>query len=195
MSTENQKLFAIMFGIVLLSILELPIVYAQTAPTGGGMGGTGMSGSGYSGQGGQGFQGQYGNSTSHGSHGGSFSHSGNFTGNAGASQMTSRSGNFSQNGAAYNMTGHSKYQNMPTGANTSSTTTPPSIPTTPMTSTPTATTMQNVLPPLQQFKSGTPANKVSCEEGFQLIIKAEDGSPACVDSATYSLLVERGWGH
>ncbi|MGB9002244.1 MAG: hypothetical protein WCC52_00370 [Nitrosotalea sp.] len=187
MNAEKQKLFTIMVVIVLFSILGLSTVYAQTAPAGG------MSGSGYSGQGGQGFQGQYGNSTSHGSHSGSFSHSGNFTRNTGASQMTSHSGNFSQNGAAYNMTGYNKYQNMPPGTNASSTI--PSGTTTPGTSTPTAATMQNMLPPLQQFKSGTPANKISCEEGFQLIIKAEDGSPACVSSGTYSLLVERGWGH
>lgn len=173
-----------MVGIVLFSILGLSTVYAQTAPTGG-MGGMGMSGSGYSGQ--------YGNSTSHGSHSGSFSHSGNFTRNAGAYNMTAHSGNFSQNGAAYNMTGHSKYQNMPPGTNAS--TVPSGIPVTPVTSAPTANTVQNALPPLQQFRSGTPANKISCEEGFQLIIKAEDGSPACVSSGTYSLLVERGWGH
>jgi len=189
MNTENQKLFTIMVGIVLFSILGLSTVYAQTAPAGS----MGMSGSGYGGQGGQGFQGQYGNSTSHGSHSGSFSHSGNFTRNADTSQMTSHSGNFSQNGAAYNMTGYSKYQNMSSSTNTSSI--PSGIPTEPVTSTPAVTAMQNMLPPLQQFKSGTPVNKISCEEGFQLIIKAEDGSPACVTSGTYSLLVERGWGH
>lgn len=190
MTPENQKLFTMVVGIVLFSILGLSTVYAQTSPAGG----MGMSGSGYSGQGGQGFQGQYGNSTSHGSHSGSFSHSGNFTRSTGASQMGSHSGNFSQNGAAYNMTGRGAYQNMPPGTNASSAV-PSGIPTAPVTSTPAVAAMQNMLPPLQQFKSGTPANKISCEAGFQLIIKAEDGSPACVSSGTYSLLVERGWGH
>lgn len=182
-----------MVGIVLFSILGLSTVYAQTSPAGG-MGGMGGMGGGMGGMSGSGYSGQYGNSTSHGSHSGSFSHSGNFTRTAGGSQMGSHSGNFSQNGAAYNMTGHGGYQNMPSGTNASSTI-PSGIPAAPMTSTPAVTAMQNMLPPLQQFKSGTPANKITCEAGFQLIIKAEDGSPACVSSGTYSLLVARGWGH
>jgi hypothetical protein len=181
MNTENQKLFTIMTGIVLFSILSLSTVYAQTPPTGG-MGGMSMPGSGYSGQ--------YGNSTFHGSHSGSFSHSGNFTRNETAYNMNS----FNHTKSAYpggNNTISST--NMPTGTNASSTI-PSNTPVAPMTSTPT-TTLQNILSPLQQFRSGTPANKISCEEGFQLIIKSEDGSPACVDSGTYTLLVERGWGH
>src|SRR2546428_6485897 len=34
--------------------------------------------------------------------------------------------------------------------------------------------------PLKQFKSGIAANDIKCEQGLQLVIKAEDGSPACV---------------
>ena len=48
--------------------------------------------------------------------------------------------------------------------------------------------------PLKQFKSGTPANDVKCEQGLQLVIKVEDDSPACVKLQTEQKLVERGWG-
>lgn len=49
--------------------------------------------------------------------------------------------------------------------------------------------------PLKQFKSGIPATKVVCKQGFQLIIKAEDGSPACVKSEDVTKLVsQRMWG-
>lgn len=47
--------------------------------------------------------------------------------------------------------------------------------------------------PLEQFKAGTPANDVKCNDGLQLLIKAEDGSPACVKPDTAQKLVERGW--
>jgi len=47
--------------------------------------------------------------------------------------------------------------------------------------------------PLQQLKLGIEAKNVVCNGGFQLIIKAEDGSPACVKPNTSKILVERGW--
>jgi len=47
--------------------------------------------------------------------------------------------------------------------------------------------------PLYQFKVGIPANKVVCADGFVLIIKAEDDSPACVKPDTAQKLIERGW--
>jgi hypothetical protein len=47
--------------------------------------------------------------------------------------------------------------------------------------------------PLQQFKSGTPASNVKCNDSLQLIIKAEDGSPVCVKHDTVQKLIERGW--
>lgn len=47
--------------------------------------------------------------------------------------------------------------------------------------------------PLKQFKSGTPALDVKCNDGLQLIIKAEDASPACVKPDTAQILTERGW--
>lgn len=52
-----------------------------------------------------------------------------------------------------------------------------------------------LLPPLAQVKSGTLAKDVKCEQGFQLLIRSEDGSPACVRPSTASILVERAWGH
>ncbi len=47
--------------------------------------------------------------------------------------------------------------------------------------------------PLQQVNSGILAKDVQCNQGFQLIFKTEDGSPACVKPDTASKLVERGW--
>jgi len=51
-----------------------------------------------------------------------------------------------------------------------------------------------ILSPLQQFKSGVAANSVQCNTGFTLIIKSEDGSPACVHSQSVQILTARGWG-
>lgn len=49
------------------------------------------------------------------------------------------------------------------------------------------------LSPLKQFESGISPQDVKCKEGLQLVLKAEDGSPACVKPDTVSKLVERGW--
>ena len=48
--------------------------------------------------------------------------------------------------------------------------------------------------PLKQFRSGIVANDVKCNQDLQLVIKSEDGSPACVKLQTAQKLVERGWG-
>lgn len=50
-----------------------------------------------------------------------------------------------------------------------------------------------VPPPLQQFKSGIAAKDVKCESQLHLIIKAEDGSPACVNLTDAAKLVTLGW--
>ncbi len=50
-----------------------------------------------------------------------------------------------------------------------------------------------VLPPLQQIRAGTLAQDVKCSVNFNLIIKAEDGFPACVKPETAKMLYERGW--
>ena len=54
--------------------------------------------------------------------------------------------------------------------------------------------VQKMMDPLQQFKSGTSANSVQCGAGLTLVIKIEDGSPACVTSAVAQVLVARSWG-
>ena len=56
------------------------------------------------------------------------------------------------------------------------------------------TNIPKILSPLEQFKSGTPAKNVQCKEGFTLVIKIDDGSPACVSSKDSQTLIARGWG-
>lgn len=47
--------------------------------------------------------------------------------------------------------------------------------------------------PLKQFKSGIKTEDVKCTDGFTLVIKSEDDSPACVKPDTAQKLIERGW--
>ncbi len=63
-----------------------------------------------------------------------------------------------------------------------------------MTHTQNMTNIQKILSPLQQFKSGVLAKNVQCNQGFTLVIKIEDGSPACVHSQIAQILTARGWG-
>ncbi len=51
----------------------------------------------------------------------------------------------------------------------------------------------SVLTPLEQFRAGTSATNVKCNNSMQLVIKAEDDSPACVTPDTANILIERGW--
>ncbi|MHB8547081.1 MAG: hypothetical protein ACYDAJ_09985 [Nitrosotalea sp.] len=51
----------------------------------------------------------------------------------------------------------------------------------------------NGLPPFEQVKSGVNPKDVTCKQGFTLIIKADDGSPACVDPQVMQILIQRGW--
>ncbi len=48
--------------------------------------------------------------------------------------------------------------------------------------------------PLEQFKSGTPINDIQCKQGFTLLVKASDNSPACVTPNTAQKLAGHGWG-
>ena len=48
--------------------------------------------------------------------------------------------------------------------------------------------------PLIQFKSGTSIDKIICLQYFTLVIRTEDGYPACVKPQTAQILAERGWG-
>lgn len=54
-------------------------------------------------------------------------------------------------------------------------------------------TLTHVETPLQQFKSGILASDIKCADGFTLVIKSEDNSPACVKPQTAQKLIERGW--
>lgn len=49
------------------------------------------------------------------------------------------------------------------------------------------------LAPLKQIKSGVNANNIQCISGLVLIIKTEDGSPACVKADSATKLLARGW--
>ncbi|HZS73888.1 MAG TPA: hypothetical protein VFA69_05230 [Candidatus Nitrosotalea sp.] len=60
-------------------------------------------------------------------------------------------------------------------------------------SSPIPTKIGSILPPLEQTKSGVPPKDVQCKQGFTLIIKAEDGSPACVYPQVAQILSQRGW--
>jgi hypothetical protein len=47
------------------------------------------------------------------------------------------------------------------------------------------------LTPLQQGFAGIASHSIICAEGLKLIFKSNDGSPACVSSATATKLIER----
>ncbi|MDE1813238.1 MAG: hypothetical protein KGH87_00680 [Thaumarchaeota archaeon] len=49
------------------------------------------------------------------------------------------------------------------------------------------------LSPLQQFKSGVSPLNVKCSTNYSLIIKKEDGSPACVKLDVAYMLIKREW--
>ncbi|HEX5359132.1 MAG TPA: hypothetical protein VFW99_04370 [Candidatus Nitrosotalea sp.] len=55
------------------------------------------------------------------------------------------------------------------------------------------TTLKTILLPLQQFQSGINGKDVQCRDGFQLILKVENGHPTCVKPTTSNILIERGW--
>lgn len=55
------------------------------------------------------------------------------------------------------------------------------------------TTLKTILSPLKQFQLGINGKDAQCRDGFQLILKVNDGSPACVKPDTAHILIERGW--
>lgn len=57
-----------------------------------------------------------------------------------------------------------------------------------------ATKSQTVSSPLEQLSFGIDSHNVVCKQNLQLVIKLEDGSPACVKPDTASKLIEIGWG-
>ncbi len=56
-----------------------------------------------------------------------------------------------------------------------------------------AATKGTVIAPLKQIKSGVSPKDVECRSNLELVLKARDGSPACVKSDTKVKLVNRGW--
>jgi len=52
---------------------------------------------------------------------------------------------------------------------------------------------QIVMSPLKQMDSGVNAEDVVCKDGLELIIKASNGSAACVKPSTALVLIQRGW--
>ena len=48
--------------------------------------------------------------------------------------------------------------------------------------------------PRAQVLDGIVSNEVVCKEGFKLLLKINDDSPACVKESTAGKLIERGWG-
>jgi hypothetical protein len=62
-----------------------------------------------------------------------------------------------------------------------------------------AGTRQNIMElqasPLDQLKSGIAVEKIQCNDGLMLVIKAEDESPACVTPQTAQVLGHRGWAN
>ncbi|MGI0087871.1 MAG: hypothetical protein ACREBI_07900 [Nitrosotalea sp.] len=55
------------------------------------------------------------------------------------------------------------------------------------------TTVTITLDPLEQVKSGVAASNVTCVGSLTLVIKSEDGTPACVKHDTALKLISRGW--
>ena len=47
--------------------------------------------------------------------------------------------------------------------------------------------------PLNQLKQGIQAKDVLCHDGFTLVIKSENGSPACVHPSSMARMVRQGW--
>ncbi len=50
------------------------------------------------------------------------------------------------------------------------------------------------LPPLKQFKLGMDESMIQCHSGFQLMVKKENGQPACVKIESANKLFARDWG-
>ncbi|SRR5579875_116161 len=51
----------------------------------------------------------------------------------------------------------------------------------------------NMQSPLAQLRSGVASHEIQCGNGFQLITKSEDGTPACVRFTSIDMLLHRGW--
>lgn len=47
--------------------------------------------------------------------------------------------------------------------------------------------------PLKQFKAGVDPHDIQCREGFELVFKAADWSPACVKTSSVARIIAMGW--
>ena len=52
-----------------------------------------------------------------------------------------------------------------------------------------------VLPPLQQTRWAAQPQEIQCNEGFELVFKANTGEPKCLTPSSASKLVQRGWAN
>ena len=50
-----------------------------------------------------------------------------------------------------------------------------------------------LMTPRAQMLAGLSANQVMCNDGLNLVIKAADGTPACIKASTVYKLIERSW--
>ncbi|MHB8547375.1 MAG: hypothetical protein ACYDAJ_11460 [Nitrosotalea sp.] len=51
----------------------------------------------------------------------------------------------------------------------------------------------SLISPLKQFESGIKSESVKCVTNFQLLVKENNGQPACVKISSLSRLVSQGW--
>lgn len=52
---------------------------------------------------------------------------------------------------------------------------------------------ENLLSPLKQFKSGSVVNEITCGSNLELVIKLENGQPACIKQNHLERLTTQGW--
>ncbi|MDE1765843.1 MAG: hypothetical protein KGI27_06155 [Thaumarchaeota archaeon] len=48
-------------------------------------------------------------------------------------------------------------------------------------------------PPIQQLTTGIEPMDVACKKGLNLVLKAEDGSPACIHESSMARMLRQGW--
>ncbi len=51
----------------------------------------------------------------------------------------------------------------------------------------------HIIPPISQQKSGIQIKEIDCADGFQLVVKSDGKTPACVTSDIVGTLILRGW--
>ena len=56
-----------------------------------------------------------------------------------------------------------------------------------------AEVMENTVSPKKQIMAGTDMYEIQCREGYELILKSGDLSPACCKASSVEKLMQRGW--